>query len=222
MADGDRFERRLCGRGWPTAYRLAASGESIEGVGDAIMTALAAGLRGPLKCESLSTIGDALHKALREHHPIRELNFEGPRSTGGHLTLARSLSQIVGSQPSVSAQLAVEAALSIHAELSSGKQSVDLQRVQNRLAEAFSERIVRYQWLDRVRDGIAENKGCSIPEQIAWDKKLLSQVRSRAQGMLLTLIRSNGQAVVRAPKRVVPRREMTMKDLHRGLRVLGR
>jgi hypothetical protein len=222
MADGDRFERRLCGRGWPKAYRLAASGESIEGVGDAIMTALAAGLRGPLKCDLLPAMKDAVYDALSKHGTTRQLDFTGRFSPDGHLALARTLSQIAGNQPTVSTQLAVEASLSVYSELRSATRSIDLQRVQNRLSEIFSERLVRNQWLDRVRDGIAEKKACSIPDQIAWDAKLLGHIRPRAQKMLQAFLRSNGEAVIRAPNRVVPQREMTVKDLHRGLPVLGR
>ena len=64
MPDGDRFEKTLYGRGWWKAYRLACGNEPFDVLGDIIMKAAAAALRGPLMCASLTKIRDAVYNAL--------------------------------------------------------------------------------------------------------------------------------------------------------------
>ncbi len=75
MPDGDRFERTLFGKGWRKAYRLACSNEPLTPLGDTLMKAVAAALRGPLACASLTKIRDAVYNALHENARSSMLNF---------------------------------------------------------------------------------------------------------------------------------------------------
>src|SRR6185369_9237135 len=75
MPDGDRFERALYGKGWRRAYRLACSDQPFSLIGDAMITAVAAALRGPLACNSLGKMRDAIFQALKEKERAGLLNF---------------------------------------------------------------------------------------------------------------------------------------------------
>jgi hypothetical protein len=57
MADGDRFEGRLCGTGWRKVYRLACGNVSLDILGDELISAVAAAMRGPLPFPDLHCVG---------------------------------------------------------------------------------------------------------------------------------------------------------------------
>ena len=67
MPDGDKFERRLRGKGWAKAYRLSCSNDSLNPIVDQLMAACASSLRNGLQDSDtlLQKVGKALCEALR-------------------------------------------------------------------------------------------------------------------------------------------------------------
>lgn len=221
MPDGDRFERTLFGRGWRKAYRLACANEPYAPVGDALMTAAAAALRGPLACASLAEIRDAICNALQMKARARGLNFGDQPAVDPYQMLSQALREIVaGDTNAVQTQLAAKAAQTVYLEFHLRRDAVTSDEVEGRLSEVFGEWVVRNQWLARVREGIVGKCGRTADEQMIWEQGLFIHLSGPMRKMLKAVFREGGAATVRAPRRLTPQRKMTIDELHQGLTVL--
>lgn len=221
MPDGDRFERTLYGRGWRKAYRQACANESFEILGDTLITALAAALRGPLACQSLAKIRDAVYQALKEKARAGQLNFGDQPLADPFRMLTDLLGDIADEETnSVSARLAVRVAQSVYLDLQPACGSVTPARVQDGLSRQFGEWVIRHQLLAKVRDGIVSKNGRTAEEQMAWEENLFAHVDRRLKQTVDQIFRQDGKVVVRAPRRTTPQRKMTIDELHRGIAVL--
>jgi len=215
MPDGDRFERALYGKGWRRAYRLACSDQSFNLVGDAMITAVAAALRGPLACNSLGKIRDAIFGALRE-----------PERAGHSLAdpfrmLSDRLNDIAAEDSnSTGVRLAEKKAKEVYLRLQPQARAVTLSQVGDNLAEAFGWGIVRNQCLAKAREGMMRKTGRTFEEQMAWESNLSTQIAGSLRKTGSQLFRADGKIVVRAPRRTTPQRKMTIEELHQGIAVL--
>lgn len=220
MPDGDRFERTLYGRGWRKAYRIACGDGPFNELGDILMKGAAAALRGPLACASLAKIRDAIYQALQEKAKAQTLNFGDRPLVDPYRLLSESLAEIVTADANaMSTQLAAKAAQSVYLELHLHR-AVSSEQIEARLAELFVERIIRHQWLARVREGLVLKNGRSVEEQMSWEERLFAQLAKPARDMLKGVFRSEGAIKVRAPRRSTPQLKMTIEELHQGLTVL--
>lgn len=222
MPDGDRFERTLYGRGWRKGYRQSCANESFELLGDTLITGLAAALRGPLACHSLTKIRDAVFQALKEKARAGQLNFGDQPLANPFRMLTDLLNEIAEEETnSVAAQLAAREAHSVYIELQSRCDSVTSAQVQDRLSRKFGERLIRNQLFAKARVGIASKNGRTAEEQMAWEEGLFDHIDRRIRQTVDQIFRQDGGKVaVRAPRRTTPRRKMTIDELHQGIAVL--
>lgn len=221
MPDGDRFESRLYGRGWRKAYRQACVNEPFHLIGDTLITALAAALRGPLLCLSLSKIRNAVYQALKEKARAGQLNFGDQPLADPFRMLTDLLGDIADEETnSAAAQLAVRAAQGVYLALQRECDSVTQSQVQDRLSREFGQWIIRHQLLAKVRDGVASKNGRTAEDQMAWEVGLFGHIDKRLRGTVDQAFCQDGKVVVRAPRRTTPQRKMTIDELHRGIAVL--
>jgi hypothetical protein len=221
MPDGDRFERSLHGRGWRKAYRMACNNEPFTLLGDALMTAVAAALRGPLACASLPLVRDAVCNALQEKALSRQLNFGDRPLADPYKLLADALAQILATDSNaLPTQLAAKAAQTVYLEHHLQRTPATSEQVQNRLAELFVEWVVRHQCLARVREPVAEKCGRTAEAQMAYEENLFIHLAGPSRKMLAPVFRSDGASTVRAPRRSTPQRRMTLDELGQGIPVL--
>jgi hypothetical protein len=221
MPDGDRFEKTLFGRGWRKAYRLACDNQPYNIIGDILMKAVAAALRGPLACHAMGKVRDAVYQALKEKARGGQLDF-GDRSLADPF---RMLTDLVGDivqedANSVSAQLAAKAAKTVYLHLQRDCRDVTESQVQERLSREFGELIARHQFLARVREGVALKNGRTPEAQMEWETGLFSHLEEDFKKTVGQTYRTDRKPVVRAPRRRTPRRKMTIEELHKGIAVL--
>ena len=72
MPDGDRFERKLRGKGWRSVYRLGCSGAPINAVADRVMGAVA----NVFRTESIEGISRIFTELLEALDPLRNPLFK--------------------------------------------------------------------------------------------------------------------------------------------------
>ena len=221
MPDGDRFERTLYGRGWRRAYRLACANQPFTIIGDAIITAVAAALRGPLNCTSIVKIRNAVFQALQEKARAGSLNF-GDRPLADPFRMLSDLLDDIAAEDanSAAARLAVKKAKEVYLSLQRECHSVTLNSVGERLAEAFGWGVVRNQCLAKGREGVMKKTGRTFDEQMEWEDRLSAHLAERLKKTVNQMFRSDGKVAVRAPRRMTPQRKMTIEELHQGIAVL--
>lgn len=221
MPDGDRFERALYGKGWRRAYRLACSDPSFSLVGDAMITAVAAALRGPLACNSLVKIRNAIFQALKEQERVGSMNFGSSALSDPFRMLSDLLNDIATEDSnSTGGRLAEKKAKEVYLRLRPECRSVTLEQVGNCLAEVFGWGIVRNQCLAKTREGIMRKSGRTFDEHMAWEDGLSAHIADSLKKTVSQLFRTDGKVAVRAPRRTTPQRKMTIEELHQGIAVL--
>jgi hypothetical protein len=221
MPDGDKFERKLFGLGWRKAYRLACNGAKESIIADVVIKAIAHGLRNKLACPAIGRICDAISHALSAAGQNGGSNFRSGGSVDPFYMLSIELERIQSTAPaSLSMQLAANAAQSAYLELEESSQSISRQELQSRFSQCFVERLIRNQWLDRVRDGIAENQGRSANDQAAWEQKLLTTLVEPANKLMESAFKASSKEKIRAPRRLTPKMKMTLDELNQELTVL--
>jgi hypothetical protein len=218
MPDGDKFERGLRGFGWRKAYRLACNNSPLDLVGDILMKAVAYALRNQLACSAISKIEEAILKALKDASSANLLNFEGKKREDPFYSLSLSLEKILAAESnSLPAQLASAAAQATYLELEEQSHLSNALEVKKRLSLQYAKQIISNQWLDRVREGVAEKQNRSSEQQMGWEKRLIENVERR---LLKTPFKLDGKSTVRAPRSITPKMKMTLDELNRGLVVL--
>jgi hypothetical protein len=221
MPDGDRFERTLYGKGWRKAYRLACDNQSFNLIGDKLIKAVAAALRGPLVCHSLAKIRDAVYQALKEKDRSGHLNFGDQPLADPFRMLTDLLGDITGEDTnSVSTQLAAKAAQTVYLNLQRNCKEVTGSQIQEHLSREFGEWIVRHQFLARVREGVALKNDRTPEAQMAWEEDLFSYLSDDLRKTVDQNYRTDGKVAIRAPRRRTPQRKMTIDELHQGIAVL--
>jgi hypothetical protein len=221
MPDGDRFERKLFGRGWRKAYRLAHGGAAESLVVDALITATAHGLRNGLACPNLGRICDAISEALSTATRNRGLNFQDSDRVDPFYLLSIDLEEIRSSvSASAAMQLVVNAAQTTYLDLEERSQSISQLELQTRFSQRFVEFLIRNQWLDRVRDGIIEKRGWSADSQMAWEKNLITILADPACRLMRSVFKASVKEKIRAPRRLTTKMKMTLDELNQGIMVL--
>ncbi len=220
MPDGDKFSRRLRGKGWHRVYRLACRNESQSLIADEMMKACAAAIRGGVPISQLPQTTEEICSALQLESEMKELESASLRDVA-YLTLSDNLSNSTSSGDFDLQQSLADSARRVFLELRQSCDTATEKQVAERLAAVFVERVVQTRFLARVRDGIMEQCQRSIPDQISWEQELRQKLISPAKKMLAGVLRPSAKATVRAPNRSTPRRETTLEMLNQGLPVLA-
>jgi hypothetical protein len=173
MPDGDKFERRLRGKGWRRAYRLACGNGEFNELVRAVYDATENALKNGLECPKLEEIIGLVHKGLR--NPL----FASFDSVDREYELAQQLEVLAASQLSYpGTRLAVDAAKFVFAEIDFQRQAVTIEQVRRQISEKFKERVIVSQFLARVYDGIQDKSGRNKSEHFAWEERLIKSVLS--------------------------------------------
>jgi hypothetical protein len=221
MPDGDRFERKLFGKGWRKIYRLACNGAPESLIADEVIRAIAHGLRNKLACPALDRICDAISEALSAAGQNRGAGFRGHDSVDPFYMLSIELERVQSTEPaSLSMQLAVNAAQSAYLGMEERAQAIAPQEVRALFSHRFVEYLLRNQCLDRVRDGIAEKRSWSAEDQITWEQKLITTLAEPAERLIESAFKASSKEKIRAPRRLTPKMKMTLDELNQGLTVL--
>jgi hypothetical protein len=221
MPDGDRFERTLYGRGWRKAYRQACINESFNHLGDTLIRGVASALRGPLACQSMAKIRDAIYHALKEKAREGQLNFGDQAVADPFRMLTDLLSDIADEEAnSVAVQLAARAAQTVYLDLQRDCEGVTSGQIQDRLGKELGEWVIRHQFLAKVRDGIVTKNKRTAEEQMAWENALFANLEKRLSKTVEGAFSQDGKVSVRAARRTTPQRKMTMEELREGIAVL--
>lgn len=220
MPDGDKFTRRLRGKGWHRVYRLACSNEPLSLIADEIMKAAAAAIRDGVPVPLLPQTMEAICSALELESEMNEMESASFRDFV-YLNLSDSLSNTTSCGDFDLMQALQDSARSVFLELRRACDSATEKQVVERLAAVFVDKVMQTRFLARVRDGIMEQCQRSIADQIGWEQELRQKLISPAKKMLAGVLRSSTKANIRAPKRSTPRRETTLEMLHQGLPVLA-
>lgn len=173
MPDGDKFERRLRGKGWKRAYRLACRNEDFNELVRLVRNATEQALRDGFACPQPEEVAHLLHKALG--NPL----FASVDSIDREYELAQQLEAIAASSLSYPGiRLGIEAAKSVYAEIDSCQQTVTIEQVREQLSEQFKVRVIDNQFLSPIRERVQEKTGRNNQEQVAWEKQLIESVIS--------------------------------------------
>ena len=221
MPDGDRFQRTLRGKKWAKAYRLSCDNQSFSLIGDVLTKGVSAALRGPLACNSLGKVRDAVYHALKEKAHGGRLNFELQPLADPFCMLTDLLKDIVAEDAhALSTQLAAKAAQSVYLRLHQECEDVTSSQIQEQLSTEFGQWIIRNQFLAKVREGIALKNNRTPDEQMAWEQDLLTHLAEDLRKMVDKAYSTDGKVSIRAPRRRTPQRKMTIEELHQGIAIL--
>lgn len=173
MPDGDKFERRLPGKAWKQAYRLACRNEDFNELVRLVRNASEQDLRNGLACPKLEEIASFVHKALG--NPL----FAPLDSIDREYELAQQLDAIAASQLSYpGTRLAVEEAKSLYAKIASCQSIATIEQVRQQISERFFARVIDNRFLSRIRDGVQEKTNRNNQEQGSWEGRLIDSVIS--------------------------------------------
>lgn len=199
MPDLDKVERNLP-PAWRPACRLVKGGQPTEEVAKAVMKVLA--------------------RTLREKGGVPELDsLVGilQRRDGGLLddrSLAAVASRLGQRMETRNGKLAVAALLR---QGVSGPMSVLLGPPDERLAEAFLERMVEHVFLSRQRDYLIGKRFASRQEALAFETELMAMLKPRLAELGKRLVKDSSATRLRAPSFPRPRRKSTRELLDQPL-----
>jgi len=167
MPDGDKFERRLIGKGWKKAYRVACRNDDFPELIRLLSNAKDDALRNGLDCPILNEISNTAYEALDQ--PL----FASASPVQVQHQFSQQLDALVASQlSSPGTRLADEAARAVYAELVSGGQSVTREQIKQQINKKFEERVLDNQFLSKVREGVMKETGRSFEAQVTWEKRV--------------------------------------------------
>jgi hypothetical protein len=221
MPDDDRFERQLRGRGWRSAYRLAASECATPLLVDSLIKAAAHALRNQAQSPSLSNVVDVLQEALGSPPLLNRSNSSDGLGAFEHL--ANGLDQIeVQDRGHVGTQIAVRAAEKVFVEQARQNQIHSKEQIRDRLGEVFIADLIDHQCFSRVRNGIAEKKGRTAEQQHAWEQELREEIKPQARKLFRSAAEAGDNREVRAPKGIASPPAPLETQLHEPLIPLQR
>jgi len=166
MPDGDRFERRLRGKGWRSVYRLRCSGAPINAVADRVMGAVAHAFRTE-STDGTQRIFSALRKAL---DVLRNPLFREALSQRAFRDLTSNIQALVASEgfPEM-CRLSEDAALRTFCEFDGAGEGASEDAIAQRFTKNLVRGLAERRCLGAVRDGIMEMSGRSNEAQLRWE-----------------------------------------------------
>jgi hypothetical protein len=216
MPDGDRFEWKLRGKGWRKVYRLLTSKTGAPLVAGCVLTGVAAYIRKHNETPYSQFI-DVIHEALSA--PV--LNSLPPESVlSGSTKLTGKLDILVANTKFVeSAQFAQRSALKAFLRLDAERGKVTREDVAKHFGSELSWELAESQCIGIVRDKVTKETGRTIEEQVSFEASLREEVSKAGQDLGKQLTKDREMSHVRAPRKRVVSKELTVEDLHKPLPV---
>jgi len=218
MPDGDRFERKLRGKGWRNVYRLGCNAAPTEAVVDKIMGAVA----NVFRTEANQSIRDICTKLEEAINLLESTLFRESVSQNVFDQLSFNVQAVVAEEGySELPRLGQRAALRTFNEIEGSRQvpsgDVIRQHFTRNLVWELSER----RCLSAVRDGIMESTGRDKGSQLIWEAELRKSILEPCAALSKSLLSEDRSRVIRAPKRLFQSKPTTLETLRQPLRTLG-
>jgi len=216
MPDGDRFERRLRGKGWRAVYHLGCSSAPVEAVVDKIMGAVAHLFR----AENTKIVRDIYQElqdasqllvTARLREGVSEQAFEQLISATATLKDDVGCSEL--------ARFADRAAQRTFIEAEKSGERWDDATLKQHFTQNLIWGLAERRCLSVTREGIMESAKRDQASQLAWESKvrdvLLGPSRTMSKSLLTQI-----NALIRAPKRLFQPKAVTIETLNQSLPVL--
>jgi hypothetical protein len=151
MPDGDRFERRLRGKGWRSVYRLGCSGASTNAVADRVMGVVA----NVFRTESIEGVRKIFAELQEALDVLGNPLFRETLSQRAFRDLSSNIQALVGGEgfPEMS-RLSEDAALRTFCELDGAGEGASEEAIAQRFAENLVWGLTERRCLSAVRDGM--------------------------------------------------------------------
>jgi len=217
MPDGDRFERRLRGKGWRAVYRLGCASAPIEAVVDRILGAVAHAFREESTAgvqelfSHLATAVSAIQGSLFRTAVSQQTFDELYANTDGVLK-DESYPEII--------RLGQKAALRTFNEAEGDAKLFSREALKQQFTRNLAWELAERRCISATREGIMSQSHRDPDAQMKWEadvqRRLLDPCASLGKALL-----AETPTVIRAPKRQFKPKEMTLETLHEPLQVLG-
>lgn len=217
MPDGDRFEKKLRGKGWRGVYRLGCSGAPIQIVADRVMRAAAHIFR-TTQTDCFPEICAKLVDGVQ----LREARlFKEAASRQAFSQLSYSVEAIEQDEGySESSRLGAIAALRTFKEIERTNNSPNEETVKQLFTRNLVWGLTERRCLGPIRDGIIQRTGRSTGEQQDWEAKLRETILEPCARLSDSLLTANGNKTVRAPRRLFKPAPVTLETLNQPLRIV--
>jgi len=218
MPDGDRFERRLRGKGWASVYRLGCSLAPVEAVVDKVMGAVAHLLR----TQNTQVIRDVFRELqdasqLIATDRLRESVSE--QAFNQLASAAMTLKEDAGH--SELARFAERAGLRTFNEMDKSGERWDDSVLKRHFTRNLIWELGERRCFAVTREGIMEATHRDQSQQLAWESNVRELLLRPSAAIAKNLISEEATAIVRAPKRLFRPKSVTMETLTTPLEVLG-
>lgn len=216
MPDGDRFERKLRGRGWRTVYRLGCSCAPVEAVVDKIMGAAAHLFRS----QDTKVVRDVFQELQDACQLLATERFRDGVSEQAFYQLS-SATLLVKEDAGCSelARFTERAALRTFNEIDKSGERCDDDTLKQHFTRNLIWELGERRCFSVTRDGIMDSAKRDRSAQLAWESKVREILLGPSRAMSKNLL-TQVDALVRAPKRLFQPKPVTMETLTTPLRVL--
>jgi hypothetical protein len=216
MPDGDRFERRLRGRGWRAVYHLGCSSAPVEAVVDKIMGAVAHLFRAEntkIVRDIYQELQDAseLLTTVRLREGVSEQAFEQLISATTTLKDDANCSEL--------ARFADRAAQRTFIEVEKSGERWDDAILGQHFTQNLIWGLAERRCLSVTREGIMESAKRDQASQLAWESKVREVLLGPSRAMSKSLL-TQINTLISAPKRLFRPKAVTIETLNQPLQVL--
>lgn len=217
MPDGDRFERKLRGKGWRSVYRLGCASAPIEAVVDRIMGAAAHAFReesatGIQELFSYLTTAVAAIQGSLFRSSISQITFDGLSSRIESLLQDECYPEML--------RLSERAALRTFNEAEADPNLFSQEALKQQFTRNLTWELVERRCLSATREGIMSQTRRNIDAQRRWEAEVQRRILEPCASLGKSLL-AERPTLIRAPRRQFKPKEMTLDTLHQPLSVLG-
>jgi hypothetical protein len=214
MPEADRFERRLP-QHWRKPYRVAKSGNDLGIVVDCLMPAFRETLEKDVKPEAFMYARELLLTLLNDENGEQQAFGEWTRA------ILQKLNEMEDSHDGeLCTPLIVKAAKRVHGQLSTDGAPVSIEQVQDALAVAFGNDLLRQQFSAKVRAGLMEARGRDFDQEERWERDLESVFTTQVCAFFRTLFKTE-RIPLRSPSRLTKPLVLTRETLEAPLDLSG-
>ena len=218
MPDGDRFERRLRGKGWAGVYRLGCSSAPNEAVVDKMMGAVAHLFRTQdtrIIRDTHRELEDAcqLLTTARLRESVSQQAFDQLASAATALKEDAGFSEL--------ARFAERAALRTFNEIDKSGERWNEDALKQRFTRNLVWELSERRCFAVTREGIMESTRRDRESQLGWEAKIRELLLVPCAALSKNLISEEASPLVRAPKHLFQPKPMTLETLTTPLQVLG-
>ena len=215
MPDGDRFERKLRGKGWRSVYRLGCSSAPVEAVVDKIMSAAAHLFRS----QDTKVVRDVFQE-LQDASQLLSTSLLREGVSEQAFDQLSSSTMVVKEDAGCSelARFAERAALRTFNEIDKSGGRCDDDSLKQHFTRNLIWELGERRCLSVTREGIMESTKRDHNEQLAWESKVREILLGPSAAMSKSLLTRINE-IVRAPRRLFRPKPVTMETLTTPLQV---